>query len=939
MNENAFHNHPLSQPLFVLLCITLPQALLIWLTAQSYNVIHTLLNDEQRQLWWQFGGSLTGLLLGISAYALWRWFHKKPVSIWLAPLLLLLYGSYLYLYFKNINMLFPSSIPNWMINQDNLFRYPGAFIVPALAYATFLGVLWFTPKQPEKWLALKSFTASALIPTFWYLFFTLISPLFRHVNARFLTHALTILVLISTLIFLLFLIRGVYLLMRHRQPSHLLQYFWLTIFTLVLPITGLLLNSGSTGLFYGNHLFGDFSHPAFLTLCILNGLCLLLPERSNPAQNLALYVARSITFAFTVYFFLVFMPFLPMSVFAIIIFGTGVLMLAPIVLMVIHSRLLHQHFQQLTEHYTRPLLWAISLAAVLVLPTAITLQFLHDRSTLHSALQRVYEPDYFTSTTDEIDLGALDTVLRKLKGDKQHRRGDGLFSSDTPFLSSYYQWLVLDNLTLSNKKIARLDQLFFHTSDRPYERTPLTFVDAELEAVTSHSEYHDAGAYWQSTVNIRLHNPHDSMAEYRSHLALPEGTWVTGYALEIEDKMVPGVLVEKKAAQWVYNNIRSQRRDPGLVYYQADGNLSLRVFPFNAEQTRRISLTLTHKHPIHLTLDTHSIDLGDHTQPPSPIVHTARSVFIPSTLAATLPTRQRKPYVHFILDMSQTSAEQQPNYADQIRAFIDTHSVTPTDSKITLADFGRRTYAYIDDWPNAIRDSHAQGGLFLDAAIRSVLLNSYHTDATHYPVIVVLSPHIEQAILPAHLNDIAFSFLEQDRYFVLDEHNRLRAKALTNNQALPAQQLLTQQPPLSIWQQGQHSAYLVARGEDSIAPLRQASLAPWVADITPADNPWLVGLKVHNLYLRHLQQPQDSHSDWLNLVRLSFEHQVLTTVTSYIVTENAAQMAALKQKQAQVLNAAKYLDIDESAEHMSEPPLLVLLCLFCVFLLRQRQRA
>ena len=940
MNDTAFHEHPFSRPLFVLLSITLPQTLLLGLTLQSYNVIHSLLDEAQRHLWWTFGASLSAMLLGISAYALWRWFEKKAVSIWLAPIVVGLYGTYLTLYFTHLNTLFPNNIPSWMINGDNLFRYPGAFIIPALAYATFLGVLWLTPSQPKKWLALKSFTASALIPACWYVFFNLFAPLFRYVDNRFITHIMIILGLISTLVFLLFLLRGVYLLMRHRHPSNRWHRLWLLLFTLVLPVAGLVLNAGSFGMFFGTHLFGDFSHPAFMILCVLNGMLLVLPERPNAKHNLALYGARSVTFAFTVYFFLVFMPYLPLSVFAILIFGLGALMLSPMVLMLIHTRLLHQQFQRLTQDYPRPVLLLVSVCAFMLLPGMLTGYQWHDRSTLHNALQQVYEPDYFAPATARIDLKALHTVLGKIKGDKQDRRwDDGVFSSDTPFISGYYQWLVLDNLTLSNQKIERLEKIFLHRNERNERRPVQAFPNAQLDQFSSNSEYHSSGHYWQSTLNLAIHNPHERMAEYRSHFALPPGTWVTGYHLEINGNMVPGVLVEKKSAQWVYNNVRRQRRDPGLVYYDNADTIGLRIFPFNANQTRRIRLTLTHQLPISVTLDAQTVVLGQTTPMPNHITQTKHSVFIPGTVAATLPTMQRTPYFHFIVDTSQANAAPKQDYVAQIEALIAQYPATATASKITLANFARRTYAYSDDWRAALTNSTAQGGFFLDAAMRSALLTSYHTQQPIYPVIVVLTPALEQAILPTHLNAFAFTFLEQDRYFVVDQHNTRSAHRLSDNQALAATPIIVDAQPISVWQQGPYRAHLLARGENSVTPLIHASLAPWVVGAAATDNPWLAGLTMQSLYLRHLQQPQEGATDWLTLVRFSFAQQVLTPVTSYIVTENAAQMAALKQKQAQVLNAAKYLDIDESAEHMSEPALWLLVLLLGVFRLRQLKQA
>jgi len=155
---------------------------------------------------------------------------------------------------------------------------------------------------------------------------------------------------------------------------------------------------------------------------------------------------------------LVFLPFLPLSVIAIIAIGTGFLMLTPLLLFVIHTNELSKDFSFLKSCFSKKIIIGISVFGFLSIPAIITVNYLKDKSVLNKTLEYLYTPDY--SKQYSIDKKSLQKTLKIIKSHKDNNSG-GIFGSQQPYLSSYFNWLVLNNLTLSNPKINYIEQVFF----------------------------------------------------------------------------------------------------------------------------------------------------------------------------------------------------------------------------------------------------------------------------------------------------------------------------------------------------------------------------------------------------------------------------------------------------------------------------------------------
>lgn len=96
------------------------------------------------------------------------------------------------------------------------------------------------------------------------------------------------------------------------------------------------------------------------------------------------------------------------------------------------------------------------------------------------------------------------------------------------------------------------------------------------------------GQLAETKMTMTFANPHRQALAGDLYFPLPEGSTVTGYALDIDGRMVPGVSVEKSRGRQVFESIARQGIDPGLVEWVKGNNFKTRVFPIPAGGTRTV---------------------------------------------------------------------------------------------------------------------------------------------------------------------------------------------------------------------------------------------------------------------------------------------------------------------------------------------------------------
>jgi hypothetical protein len=924
----------LRNPKWLFIINTIPIAVLFFIYTGEYNIIKSLLKPENLNLWKNFGVSLAILWILNFAYIIILIAKKKEVSALYGILALLCYIPFLYLYNNYANDVIPFSIPQWMI-PDNMILYVGTFLMPTLAYSLFVLVMHFTPDEKEH-KAGKSFLIAICIPIVWYLFSQIILPFWKPLESNFSIHAIIALIIAGTLVFLFFLIRGVYILgSKKASVWKKYQLAWKIPISLIFPLLGLAVNNGFFSSNYsiaGSGPFGDFSNYWFYILAVINGIFICLPALNNKLYKLLLFTGRSVTFAYTFYFFMVFLPYLPLSVIAIVVFGAGFLMLAPLVLFVIHIKELSTDFKILQDYYSKKLLIAVSVVSFLVLPLFITATYLKDKSVLNTTLDYLYNPDY--SKEYKIDKASLSKTLAVVKQHKERNR-DFIFGNQIPYLSSYFNWLVLDNLTLSDAKINNIEKIFYGAASFELRTENIRNDKVKISKVNTSSKFDKNQNTWVSWVDLEITNSGDNNwnAEYATNIELPVGCWVSDYYLYVGDKKEMGMLAEKKSAMWVFSQIRNANRDPGILYYLSGNKVAFRVFPFSRFEKRKTGIEFIHKEPVKIKIDSNTVELGNKTeQTEISLTESVNKnvVYLSAKEKTLLKEIQRTPYYHFIVDISKGKEKLNDLFTKRIELLLNKNLISTKNASISFVNTYATTTQLDNNWKNTLKDQKHEGGFYLDKAIKTILFNSYKNKSNSYPVIVTVTDSIKHALFEKDFSDLKLAFPESDFFYDLNENGNLITHSLVINPAAEFSDTLNLSRKVLAFPNEQNPiAYLSNNNEASII-LKNELFE--INDKDILEKNWQSALAMQGKWTSQVLHPETANKEWLNLVKYSFITKVMTPVTSYLVVENEAQKAILKRKQQQVLSSNKSLDLGEDTQRMTEPNLIILLFLLGIAL-------
>lgn len=93
------------------------------------------------------------------------------------------------------------------------------------------------------------------------------------------------------------------------------------------------------------------------------------------------------------------------------------------------------------------------------------------------------------------------------------------------------------------------------------------------------------------TLEARLTNPSDETDEARFALSLPPDAIVTGYALDVDGRMIDGYLLDQPKARNVYEDEVRAGIDPGLAELTDENLFQTRVYPVTKDQPRTIRVS------------------------------------------------------------------------------------------------------------------------------------------------------------------------------------------------------------------------------------------------------------------------------------------------------------------------------------------------------------
>jgi hypothetical protein len=931
----------LLNPKWLLIVNTFPIILLFFLFWGEYSIIQSLLTEEHLYYWTLFGFSLAILSSFVLTYSILCILNKKEISIYFSIFSLLSYTSYLLLYGYNSSKIIPFNIPNWMLSDD-IFLYVGTFIMPTLVHSLLIIVIRLTKNQLSTtkyqssaiWM---NFIKASVIPISWYVFFQLILPLWQTILPEFLGYFMVVFFTITTILFFFFLIKGFYILI-NRKSENIFKYnlFWKIPLSILFPILGLSVNQGYifNDYNYNNSgFFGNFSSDWYFIIAFVNGVLMCLPNIENKLYRLFLFFAKSITFSYIFYFFLVFLPYLPFSIFAIILFGAGFLMLTPIVLTVLHIQELHYDFDYLKNYFSKFVLLVLLISGFAIIPLFLIQTYSNDRIVLHETLEYLYEPNY--SKSYQLSKNSIERTLSEVK--KHKEKNINSWSNNTPYLSTFYSWLVLDNMTLSDTKINLIENVFFgSTSFLLWNEPEITNQEVKISNIHTSSQYIKNQEAWRTWVDLEMTNTSQNawFTEYKTTFTLPEGCMISDYYLNIGDRKEMGLLTEKKAALWVYSQIRNENRDPGLLHYTTGNKVSFKVFPFSKDETRKTGFELIHKEPFTFKIDSFSIFLGDSTIQ-TPITSNLQDavIYVSKKEKSSLQKTQRTPYLHLIVDISKSNEQFKNEHIEKIEILLKKGVFDTNNIKLSMVNTYTNTVNFDANWKQTLLNQKFEGGFYLERAIKSILYDSYKNLDNKYPIIVVFSSNFQQAVLPKDFADFKMSFPESEFFYRMIDSENFAKHSLLNSSfdSLSSQNLSSIVDKKEVLIYPNATNVLAYLPNDNQASIVIKDLKFEVNEKEIKERDWQTSLLLQGKWIAQNYHPETSKEEWLKLVKYSFLSKIMTPVTSYIVVENDAQKAILLKKQEQVLSSNKSLDLGEDTQRMSEPSIWVLAILLLTF--------
>ncbi|RDC58298.1 MSEP-CTERM sorting domain-containing protein [Pedobacter chinensis] len=915
----------LLNPKWIIAINIIPSIILIALLYGQLNVIESLLDKNALTMWKDFSICLIVATILQIIYTVFCIIKDLNISGYYAVFTLIIYSVIIYFFGQNSEYLIPFSVPRWMINIDP-FYYSGTFLMSSLIHSLFILVVLSSRKSNTTSAGL-SFLYGICIPLLGYIFIQVVLPLWQNTESNFSTHVLIVLFLSASILFLFFICRGFYILTT-KTSSTLLKFkiYLKIVICIVFPILGLLINNSVFKIKYGvgNEPFGNFSNAWFYIVTVFNGILICLYKIKNENFRLFRFYALLACYPNTLYFFFVFAPFLPLAIVAVIAMGIGFLMLTPLALFTLQTNDLHKEYHNLKQSNSAFKLKTIGTVAFLVLPIFITVSYWKDKLVLNNALEYIYSPDY--SKDYRIDVKSLFKTLEVIKQNKTKRRISD--NQNTPFLTPYYNWLVLDNMVLSDQKITKLEEVFGGYKNELEPQSRSFSNRAKISKIKATSKFDSHEKVWRSIIDLELTNPSDEdLDSYETVFNLPNGCWVSNYYLNIGNRKEYGILAEKKSALWVFSQIRNENRDPGILYYLSGNDVAFKIFPFGSKEIRKSGIELIHKEPITFKIDDKSIDLGNKLQIAAGKIESINgTTYIPAREKAKLKLVKRIPQYHFLIDVSQGQERHKENYYNRITQFIKTKGIKSDQIKIDFVNALLNEIPYHSKWKNELVEQDFNGGFYVEGAIKKILAQHYNTNNNTFPVMIIVSDDSKIGILTQNFADFKLAFPESNFFYELDRENNLWSHSLENNPKNRIEKVskITNHGT-RVWKnKTNYHCYLSNDDQASIAINSKLIENDFAVE---KQKTWAAGLNLQGMWFNGFINKSFSNENHLNMIKQSIISGILSPTTSYLVVENEAQKMALKQKQAQILSGNKNLDPDEETQRMDEPNLYLLLLL------------
>lgn len=906
MNNQDRESRFALNPLWLFITSSLPLVILAGLLFQGYMLIRQEMTEQNATAFWQIMTILLADFVICSTLGAWSALKKKTLSLscfFLLPLQIISLVCCLVL----LGNVCPANVSVFIFSEFEYFLYMFIFFTPSIFHQLFcISLKRYASARKEAVIATLSIIS---IPLCFYLFTAVgsCSP------GNFQTSiVITIFISMMTVFFigLLKLLRFIVTIIYKRGAFS--EILCIVIVALVLPIAGLLLNMKIP-------FPCDFQCPDVYVLTALNALVLLLPLSQNPKINYLIFLLKIVFYPFCLYFFLVFLPFLTLSVFAILAAGLGFLILAPTLLFYVQTRQIITDFAALRQYFSKWTLIITVLAGMIVIPAIISFRAINDRTMLYQAIDFVYSTDF-----DKND----HAIYRKLPLLKRTLQKMYVCKNDVqmPFIDNYYKWLVFDNLAMPDEKLEDMYLKLFgeklksgnaglfaggrRSSSRfgaRQERRPQT---TELIAITQTKIKQNFGCSTYE-LTLKIKNDNNWNSEYVAEIAIQPGVFIVGCDLMINNKYEPGKIFEKKSALWIYEKIKSERRDPLIIYYSSPQTVKLKIFPFGTNETRyaKLRILVSDKLGCNFKISGKNVSIPavpNEASPPGCSVLSVAEV-------SRLPAVKRQPVIDFVVDASCLPAIN--GNGGQILKDISSQ-LGIKKFYLTVADIIPHFVAsgndinQLPDFLAKFKNVNGVTGFMPERALKSRIIDWNKNNEGYFPVIVLIS---DKNHLPDLKDFISFSRLLPETGFILfcAPGGRIEQLNIENGTIQPFSKL-------EFRNVRQHHEKIIPDGEPYIYAEKQDS------------GIYAQAVALQQQYTEFIRKPSMGKSEYARLVSESKKSGVMIPNTSYIILETLAQWEKLKQTENKKLKNNQELEIEEVKS--PEPDLKIMLAVLAAAL-------
>lgn len=884
-----------------------------------YSTFKTSLSDGQLHTWQAlFIFLIIVFSLGILEAGL-QLFKKKEFSILTVLNIVGVIGVTTF-YIANHTQLIPSTIAGFMWNELNVY---GIFLSVSVGLTLFL-MIKLALANIHKHLKISLLTESLValsIPILIILIFYVLIPAINTFSTAAQNTLITFLIL-STTVFIYLIVR---IALQTFAKQKRFKLFWTVLFSLVLPIIGLLINNG--GVIMGNPhpIFGDFNHPLIWAMLVLTAFALLFPVQKFTKFRFAMMLLKAFTISYTIYFTLIFLPYLPISLLAVLVLGFGLLLIAPICLLLLQITSIYDDFKAIQSISPSKKIISLLLSAIIV-PVAVFASMLNEKMMLKKIINYTEHYDsQHIKTAPKINKTYTLNLLDKLN------ENENRLLSKMPIITPLRNKIVRNNLTLKEEKINRIQKVFtnygaYIFQQKSRNQFQSSNQDFTIDKTDIQTTYNHQKGYYESWVNLTVTNQLQRWnQEFVTLIDLQENTFINDMFLMIGSRKEKAILSEKKSANWIYNQIKTVQQDPAILQYEALRTLSFKIFPFAGGETRKAGIHFIHLEPTKISINGNEYNLHPATKrlnvPKTEKLE--QSIFLSKEMVEKLPEVQRTPKPIVLVQAFQNQDEK--DYAaNQLTQIAETYQIEP--NLLNVFQVGKDfKLLNANNYLNQEKTSETNEGFFVEKPILHTLNKVKTTDNT-YPIFHILQLRPSELILN---HQIAYLSHKVPECNFIRIHNRENKSILMMN-------------PFEEKREFKFVKQYNYKGVNYfIHPYESAIITNTSSNSTDFKNDLEYGAYLQNLYSNQALNPAKANLNWKKSVVTSIKSNILTPNTTFIALENELQKAILKKKQKQILNSNSAFDAETNNQvtQMSEPVwIYALLPILLYFIYRKRKK-